>query len=277
MVAERLLIISALMFTTILFALAPAIPEAAPAPAPPLALDPSVLALTQDEGADEMVEPEWTGSVALGATFTSGNTETQNYSADANAELRQEDDRWTWKAFWNYATDRATGTEVVTARKAGTSLQYDRFLNEEETTYLYGLGSAEHDSLAELDMRSIIGAGAGYQFYDEPDFEVQGEFGLNYIVEDFSTATKDDYIAARLAAKLRKEISESTTFSSSAEVYPSLEEADDVNGKWDSKLQSSLTASMFTSLQYVLDFDNTPSGGAERVDQRIVFALGWSF
>lgn len=265
------------MFTTILFALAPAIPEAAPAPAPPLALDPSVLALTQDEGADEMVDPKWTGSVALGATFTSGNTETQAYNADANAELRRDVDRWTWKAFWNYATDRATGDEVVTARKAGTSLQYDHFLNEAETTYVYGIGSVEHDSLAELDMRAILGAGAGYQFYEEPDFDLSGEFGLNYIVEDFSTDTKDDYIAARLAANLRKVLSEATTFTSSAEVYPSLEEADDVNAKWDSKLKSSLTESMFTSLQYVLDFDNTPSGGAERVDQRIVFALGWSF
>lgn len=264
------------MFTTLLIAIAPAIPEAAPAPA--LApLDPSLLAATQDEAAEDMTDPEWTGSVSLGATYTSGNTETQAYNADANAELRRDVDRYTWKAFWNYATDRATGTEVVTQRKAGTSLKYDYFLNEAETTYLYGNTAIEHDSLADLDMRWLAGAGAGYQFYDEPDFSLAGEFGLNYIVEDFSTATKDDYVSARLAANLRKVISEDTKFTSSVEVYPSVEEMDDVYGKWDSKLSTTLTEAMFASIQYVMDFDNTPSGGAERLDQRIVFGLGWSF
>lgn len=264
------------MFTTMLIALAPAITEAAPTPAPLLTpLDPSLLAVAQD--ASEYTEPQWTGSVSLGATYTEGNTKTQSYNADANAERRGDIDRWTWKAFWNYATEKTTGTEVITARKSGTSLKYDYFLNEAETTYVYGNTAIEQDSLAELDMRWVAGAGAGYQFYDEKDFSLAGEAGLNYIVEDFSTATKDEYVAARLAANLRKVISEDTKFTSSVELYPSLEETDDIYGKWDSKLSTSLTEAMFASLQYVLDFDNTPSGGAERLDQRLVFALGWSF
>ena len=267
------------MFTTMLIALAPAITEAAPTPAPALLpLDPSLLAVTQDEAeADDMTDPEWTGSVSLGATFTDGNTQTQAYSGDAVAELRREYDRWTWKGYSNYATDKASGTKVVTTRKSGTSIKYDYFLTEDEKTYVYGNAGADYDSLAGLDMRAVMGAGAGYQFYEEPDFSLAGEFGLVYVIEDLKTATKDDYVAARIAGNLHKTISEDTKFTSSVEVFPSLEDSNDVYGRWDSKLSTSLTEAMFASLQYVMDYDNTPNTGAERIDNRVVFSLGWSF
>ena len=60
-------------------------------------------------------------------------------------------------------------------------------------------------------------------------------------------------------------------------MFPSLEDSNDVYGRWDSKLSTSLTEAMFASLQYVMDYDNTPNTGAERIDNRVVFSLGWSF
>ena len=263
------------MITTLLIALAPAITEAAPSPLAPLALDPTLVAATQD--GEEMSEPKWTGSVAFSAVSTSGNTEQDAFNADADAELRRDRDRFTLKAYWNYATDKSTGTKVLTARKMGTSLKYDYFLTDDEKAYVYGNTGADYDRLADLDLRYIVGAGGGYQFYETDDFKLAGEAGLPYVNEEFGASPSSDFIALRLAANAFKQLGESTSLSSSAEAYPSLDDTSDVYGKWDTKLNTSLTESMFASLQYVLDFDNTPSTGKERSDHRIVLSLGWSF
>lgn len=263
------------MITTLLIALAPAITEAAPVTPPVLApLDPALLSLNQDA---DMTAPEWTGSVSLSAISTEGNTKTNSISADANAQLRRDVDRFTVKAYWNYATDKASGTKVITARKVGTSLQYDYFVTEDEKTYVYGNTGADYDSLSGLDGRYLFGVGAGRQFTETDELKLSAEVGLNYVVEDFVGAATDDYAAARLAGNLYKQLSEDTNLTSSIEVYPSLEDMDDVYGKLDSKISTSLSEAMFASFQWVLDFDNTPASGADRVDQRLVFALGWSF
>ena len=75
------------MFITTLIAFLPAAaaPEVATAPAILQPLDSSILALaTQDEAESAS---EWTGSVALSAIATSGNTETESFNFDSNAEL----------------------------------------------------------------------------------------------------------------------------------------------------------------------------------------------
>ena len=264
------------MFITSLIAALPAAalaPESAPVILQPL--DSSIAALVaQDEPGQA---PEWTGSVSLSAISTSGNTETESFNFDSSAELRRTQDRITWKSFLNYGTDSASGESVLAQRKMGTSLQYDYFVNDAETTYVYGNSNAEYDALADLDMRLTLGAGGGYQFHEEEMFKLSGEAGLAKVTEEFEGSSSEEYISLRLAGNLFKQFNSDLTLTQSAEILPSLEESDDINAKLDSKLKLNLTESMFTSFQWVLDYDNTPSGSNDRVDNRLVLSLGWSF
>ena len=74
-----------------------------------------------------------------------------------------------------------------------------------------------------------------------------------------------------------EQLSEDLSWTTSVEAYPSIEESEDIYGKVDTKLAMSLTEAMFASAQLVVDYDNTPAAGADRVDQRLVLSLGWSF
>ena len=265
------------MFITTLIAFVPA---AAPAEATPSILQPlnsSIAALVAPQDAAMESASEWTGSVALSAISTDGNTETQSFNFDSSAELREDVDRYTFKAYLNYGTDSASGDSVLNQRKMGTSLQYDYFLDEAETTYVYSNVAADYDALADLDMRLTFGAGGGYQFYEREDSKLSGELGLGYVTEDFEGSPSDDYISLRAAFNTFKRINEDLTFTSSGQILPSLEESDDIIAKLDSKLSMSLSEAMFTSFQWVIDYDNTPSGDNDRVDKRFVLSLGWSF
>ncbi|MDF1800778.1 MAG: DUF481 domain-containing protein [Planctomycetota bacterium] len=260
------------MITALMIALAPATPELAPT-APLAPLDDALISIMQDAEA----APQWTGSVAMSAITTSGNTEQESFNFDAGAVLRRDVDRFTWKSYLNYATDSSSGTSTLTQRKMGTSLKYDYFVNEAETTYLFANTGAEYDALADLDLRAKFGGGLGYQFWEKPESKLSGEVGVNYFIEDYEGGQSDEYAALRLAADSFEQLNEDLTWATSAEVYPSLENKDDVTAKLDTKLSLSLTETMFSSLQYVMDYDNTPNGANDRVDSRIVLALGWSF
>ncbi|MEZ5980429.1 MAG: DUF481 domain-containing protein [Planctomycetota bacterium] len=270
-----------LTFAAPLFAIAAV--EAAPNAAEPLAAPiygaplPStrLAAIAQDAVAEA---PTWHGFLTLGATLTSGNTDIRTVAANAEAVLDRGEDRWTIRAYWNYGEekDQATGDYNLTQRQAGASGKYDYFFSEK--TYAYGTGSVQTDTIAGLDLRWTLGAGVGHLFLDEEDRTFSGEAGLSYVDESYVVSSDDaSYLALRLAYDFFYQISETTSFRQITEVFPSLESSDDIYAKVDSSVSVQLTENMIGKLQHVMDYDNTPASGADRLDHRVILTVGWTF
>ena len=222
--------------------------------------------------------PQSTGTLALGASWTDGNTESQTLTGTFNAMRRSEDDRWTLDLFTNYGetTDRVTDDTEQTTNNHGGSLKYDYFLSKK--MYAYGNGSGKVDHVAELDLRWYAGAGLGYQWKETDKLKWGTEAGLAYVDEDFEDDTADaDYTAARLASNLIWQLSSSTAFEQVAEVLPSLEDSEDVIAKVDNRLKLNITGKWIAQIQYVLDFDGSVPPGNEETDHRVVLGVGWSY
>ena len=234
-----------------------------------------------DAGIEPMVALEdkppvmhrWTGAVSLGATLSDGNSENRTASATADGVYRREGDRTTLKFLWSYA-DNADG---VTDRRLYGSGKYDHFL-EGEKTYVYGQGSLEYNSTAALDLRAIIGAGLGYQVFETDRAKLAGEVGLSYVDENYEgSASDEEYLAARLAYNGEWKPTERWTLGQTGEIFPSLEDEDDVHAKVDSRAKLNLSESMFAQLQHLFTWDNTPAAGAERDDHLVLLTVGWTF
>ena len=219
----------------------------------------------------------WSGNVTVGATYTDGNSNTKLLAFSADAERRGEHDRVTMKAFRNYATQKdSTGTSQTTQDNGGLNGEYDYFATK-KLYYLGGAG-AEFDREASLDLRWWAGPGAGYQFREDEKLKVNGEVGVTYFSEDYTTAGADqDYIAARVAYHVAWQATKDTSLEHGTEAFPSLEDKDDFYAKVDTRLKTNLTEKMFASLEWVWDYDNTPAAGKERSDHRVILGLGWSF
>lgn len=218
------------------------------------------------------VENRWTGSVALNATYSDGNTSRRTIGSTADAEYRRPKDRTTLGFLWNYAQEEG----AITDRKTQGRAKYDYFFDEK----LYGLvqASAENDLQAGLDLRTTLGVGVGYQFRDTESWKLSGELGVSWVDEDFVTnADDDEYLAGRAAYKWDWKPNEKYTVGQVGEIFPSLENGDDVNARVDTKGRISLTKTMFAQLQWLYQWDNTPAAGKRRVDNLVVLGLGWSF
>lgn len=221
---------------------------------------------------------KWTGAFKLGAGFVSGNTDRRNANSSFDAELRHPDDRFTVDGQWDYAEDNPNGSGgwVLNQRRTQAGLKYDRFITK--TTYGLATTRVLGDTLADLDLRFTAGLGIGFQILDNEKTKMTGEAGLSYFSENYrSGAPSVDYVAARLAYKLRHEFNEKTMFIHGVEAFPSTENSKDVYFQMITEVRTSLTESMIGSLMWIWDYDNTPAPTRERGDHRLLLSVGWKF
>ncbi|MFN9786456.1 MAG: YdiY family protein [Planctomycetia bacterium] len=226
----------------------------------------------QDAAPATPAEVKWTGSVTVGASTSSGNTDTTSINASGDAERRAEHDRWTAKAYWNYSEQE----DQLSARKSGASLKYDYFATKE--IYYNGIAGVDNDKLAQLELRYYIGAGVGFQWREEEAFKWGSEVGVTYFSEERYTGEDEEYPAARLANNIVAQFNDKTSFENTIEAFPSLEDpADDFFAKIDTKLKTNLTEKMYAQLQFTLNYDKTPPDDVESTDRLLTLGLGWSF
>ena len=230
--------------------------------------------------------PQWNGALTFGALWTAGNTENETVSGAFNAQRRGADDRWTLDLYTNYGKaqvakdDPATPANEedtdVTTNNSGGGLKYDYFLSKK--LYLFANGTGKVDHVADLDLRYILGLGAGYQVKETEKLKWGTELGLSYVDENFEDNSADaSFVAARIGSNLTCQLSKTTSFEQVAELLPSLENSEDLLAKVDNRLKASLGGKWIAQLQYVLEFDDSVPPGNRESDHRVVLSIGWSF
>ncbi len=222
------------------------------------------------QGEDETNKP-WAGSVNVGFTRVSGNTNTISGSMTANATRENGHNRYKVRSFYHYEKQEG----VLNERNAGLVGQYDYLAGEDY--YYFLLASIETDVKAMLDTRYVAGGGVGYTFIENDKTELNGQVGVTYFVEEFEDGSDSNEITLALGYDLKHAFSERTRFKQDFEAFPAVNDLHDVFMRLDSRLETNLTDRMLGAAQYTVDWDNTPAPGAENTDHRIVLTLGWSF
>jgi len=229
------------------------------------------------------VEPTWDGSLRINALYTDGNTDRRAVGLAFDASMRRKIDRISVDAAWDYSEDKDNDptsvgyrTWKLNQRRQGGGLKYDYFLSDR----WYALATVRvlGDTLADIELRFQGGAGLGYTVIEDSTTTLLTEAGLSYVNENYRSATpSDDYLAARLAYKVTHALSASTKLVHGVEAFPSTEDLKDTYLQAKTEITTSLTESMIASLAHVIDYDNTPAPGRDRVDNRVLLSVGWSF
>jgi putative salt-induced outer membrane protein YdiY len=124
------------------------------------------------------------GSLKLAAENSSGNSNISKYRLDAYSEIRLLDSRHTI----NIRYDEESASDTTTRNKWQTSYQYDQFF----TRKWFATGNAfyEEDEFKDLDERSSVGLGLGYQFLETHYMQLNGKGTVNYLDERFSNGVE---------------------------------------------------------------------------------------
>jgi putative salt-induced outer membrane protein YdiY len=227
------------------------------------------------------VNPEpvkWTGALAIGATWSRGNSDTDQGTVTFNAVRRGEDDRVTLGAFYasTRTKDPLTNDWSTSQFRFGAKAQYDYFLSKTDYAFLTLRG--EKDRIAGFDFRGIGGVGLGQQWVEGADLSVATEEAVTWTVENYNTGqSTESYGGVMLAYHVTGNIREGLYGFHNLIYNQGLEDGDDSFFEGDIGLRASLTSAMFAEFKVLFRYDNTPPVGKERGDVLYILGVGWSF
>ena len=213
----------------------------------------------------------WDGKVFLGAFEQSGNTDRTSVNFGADATRRSLKDRYNLTFLYNYAEEDGE----LTTRDIYGALKYDYFFTEK----FYGYLSVEllKDKFKDLNLRTIVGPGVGYQVWEDDIKALAFEAGVAYFSEDNIDGEDDQWMTARLGMKFRYKLSDYATFSNNLTVYPSLERGGEFTSRNEADLTTTIAGPWSLRLANVWEHDSDPAEEVKKDDSKTSLNLQYSF
>lgn len=219
------------------------------------------------------------GNANLGATLTDGNTQTKSATFSADFEVRAEKLRLALNGAWNHVE----GSDGLIARNTRGGIKTDGFFTER--LFAFAAAFFEEDRFQDLNLRTALSAGPGYQLVNPGDFSVDYlskmeayvEAGLSFFDEDFRRGTDNEYVAARSAFKLNLPVTDGVTIFHRHQGYPGVDDLRDIYILSEQGIRFTIVGNIVATLQANYRWDNTPSPGLERDDTQYLATLGYTF
>ncbi|MBI1319780.1 MAG: DUF481 domain-containing protein [Candidatus Hydrogenedens sp.] len=131
----------------------------------------------------EPAPKHWSGTVNLGGTYRTGNTDKVDVVLSTEWKRTAETNRLTLRAGWAYGASN----DILNTRKLSADGRWEYDLTDR--IYLYTLGGAEKDDGRQLDLRANAALGLGYQFWDEETRKLSIDLGAEFTHEEWAPFT----------------------------------------------------------------------------------------
>lgn len=223
------------------------------------------------EIAREEQKVKLSGSLDIGLSTSSGNSNDDSYLAAGELRARTPLNRYTVRLDKQF--ERSNGDK--TTDETFGSIQYDHFLNEK--WYLFNSASFEEDEIERLNLRTALSGGLGHQFFERDDLMLSAELGPSYVNEDFDDERDNDYIAARWAIDYEHGILSWFGIFHHQEGLYGLESSEDVVIRTRSGLKFPLGNGFNAKMQANIEWDKSPAMGTASTDKEYIFTLGYGF
>jgi putative salt-induced outer membrane protein YdiY len=220
-------------------------------------------------------QPAWIvdGGANAGFVSSAGNTDVNNLRLDGDVVARADRNRYTVAA----AVSRAEDGDVETARNWSAGLKYDRFVSSR--AFINANAIFTNDRFRDLDLRTALGAGFGYQLLQTALVTLTADAGLGWVNEDLADGHPDDrYTAVReSAALIVNAIPDRVQFFHQHDGYFGVTGDDNLFVKTQNGVRVGLAAGFVTTLRLDVDYDRTPAPGRRNTDKTFAFTLGYRF
>jgi putative salt-induced outer membrane protein YdiY len=222
----------------------------------------------------EVINPppdyRWTLRLNAGVDIEKGNTDSEEYHLDTRFFVRTERSRYTvWAEL-----DKEYASNDLTEDSTFSVLKYDHFFTKKWYGWLATL--IETDEFKDLNLRSVTGAGPGYQFFESPLRNLGVETGAVYVNEDFDEGEDQEYGALSWRLEYDQYFWDNRVqFFHWQYGLWSVDDSEDVAIYTRTGLRIPLVKGLSATLQYNWDLDNSVPRGEEEIDERFLFTLGW--
>ena len=236
--------------------------------------DPVPVELARVTGINPPQEPpvKFTGRINVGLNKASGNTDKESGHVDAELIARAASHRLTVGGAYNRAEDNNRKSED----NASGYSQYNYFLTEK--LYLYLSGMAERDTFKDINLRTTLGPGIGYQFFEGELMNLSIEAGPSYVRTDYDQADDNNSASGRWAVKFDRFFFEKLfQYYFANEGYISASDTSDVFMFTRTGLRFPIRGGLSFNAGLEWDWDNTPAERTDKSDYRYILSIGYGF
>lgn len=244
-----------------------------PAPPEPSAKPGGAGAAADPDAELEVFKPaEWKGRIGLSGALRTGNIDSSLFRLDGSIEKLWRVDRF--KAAGEATYGETSGITTVNAAKAGA--KFDHFWSK--PFYSYALAEAGYDEIANVDLRALAGAGAGYEFWHEAADENFGvEAGLNALYESFESGDSRIAPAARGAVFFRDVWFEKLKFEQLGEILVPLDEPSRYLIRATSTMTVPIAEHWNLRNVFEVSYQGEPPPDTESLDLKLLLGIEYTF
>lgn len=207
----------------------------------------------------------------VGVNVTSGNSQTEDLHVDGQLVTRTRRNRYTLSGEYNQEK-----SDDVLVKKNWTGLvKYDYFVSDK--WFWFNSATFESDRFADLDLRSALAAGVGYQFFETDERKLSVEFGPSYVNENFDVAEDNSFVGARWAVNYEQHLWDGLTFYHYDEGLQGLEDTSDLTIRTRTGLRMNVTDHVVARVQTAIDWDKSPPADADGTDYEHTLTIGYRF
>jgi len=212
------------------------------------------------------------GGANAGIIATTGNTDVNNLHLDGDIVVRADVNRYTASGVVTRAEDRG----IETARNWTTAFKYDRFVSTR--MFLNANAIFTNDRFRDLDLRTAVGAGVGYQVLTTPRVRLTADGGLGYVNENLESQPDDSYAALRESISFDAfAVPDRIQFFHVHDGYFGVTGDDNLFIRMQNGIRLALAAGFAATLRHDLDYDQSPAVGRSKTDRTLALTLGYRF
>ena len=222
--------------------------------------------------AEEVTNVTYKSSIALGATYKSGNTEKSLFTMNLKGDRYSPKNDWINSLYGEYGKTEGDQTE-------------GQLRGQSDWRYKFGggnffggvFGEAYTDSVKQIRTRLKLGPNLGYYFINQDTMKLDTSFGVNYVYERTATVERD-YAEWRVAGNYLWEITETSSYYLNAEYSANVEDYNDGGGLVVTGLRSQVKDNLSLFIELRDEYDNIPDTvGTEYNDVTIMAGLAYDF
>jgi len=216
----------------------------------------------------------WTYERRLGlaANLTRGNTDSGRVRGNGEFAARAKYHRY---RLWAEGTRASEGGATTESNWRATG-SYDWFLRPRE--FLYARAAFEHDGFRDLELRSQLGGGYGYQFVETPDLKLSAQAGPDLVRAVYYGDPDQTFLALGWGLNYSQWL-----WSRAAQVYFdqtgfwSLQDVGDLVAHTALGVRVPLVRGLDATTELKVDYDSDPAPGTHSTDTTLLLGLGYTW
>lgn len=224
---------------------------------------------------DPALDNRWHGNVAIGGTYSSGNTNSTTVSATADGTKASAADKINVSALVNYgSTETAASGRTTTADQAWLRGRYDYNLSQK--VFAFGGGAIETNQLGGIDSRYSLNAGAGYWLLrnDINSFDIFA--GVGYSGVEYTDNSSANGFELLFGEESEHKLSAGTTVKQRFSIRPGQGDLG-TYATFDAGLITTIVGSWTLNLGLNVQYNSEVPAGLKTTDTLLTVGFGYKF